>query len=82
MTSSNSLGDRFSVNTDYLPYLLRCEKKGWNRGRWVGIYTQIAWLCLGLVVKSVSRVISLTLSANGPRKLPSYLLHAVLSAIY
>ena len=32
---------------------VQCEQKGWDRGRWVGIYTQrvqIAWLCVILVV--------------------------------
>jgi len=30
--------------------LVQCEPKGWDRGRWVDIYTQImktAWLCVG-----------------------------------
>jgi len=38
-----------------------CEQKGWDRGRWVGIYTQrvkTTWLCVGLAEnKSLSRVI-------------------------
>jgi len=43
------------------------------------MYTQrvkTAWLCLGLAVKPLSRVISPTLSANGPRKQSSYLIKA------
>jgi len=38
----------------FLGRLVQCEQKGWDRGRWVGIYTQrvkTAWLCVGLAVK-------------------------------
>jgi len=34
-----SLGDWFIVSIDYLPYLLWCDQKGWNRRRWVVMYT-------------------------------------------
>jgi len=47
VTSSNVLG---KLVQDYL----WCEPRRWDRGRWVGIYTQrvkTTWLCLGLVVK-------------------------------
>jgi len=38
------------------------EQKGWDRGRWIGICTQrvkTAGLCVGLAVKSLSRVMVL-----------------------
>jgi len=34
-----------------------CEQKGWDGGRWVGIYTQrvkTTWLCVGLAEKNPS----------------------------
>jgi len=45
--------------------LVQYEQKGWERGRWVGIYTQSMKQhgCLGLVVKSLNKIISPTLSA-------------------
>jgi len=42
--------------------LAQCEQKGWDRGRWTGINTQMvktAGLCVGLAVKSLSRVMVL-----------------------
>ena len=50
------------TSCNFLGRLVQCEQKGWDRGRWVGIYTQrvkTAWLCVGLAVKSLSRVIAL-----------------------
>ena len=47
------------TSRNVLGRLVQYEQKGWDRGRWVGIYTQqvkIAWLCLGLAIK-ISRVI-------------------------
>ena len=41
--------------------LVQCEQKGLKRGSWVGICTQkvkTAWLCVGLAVKFLSRVIA------------------------
>jgi len=42
------------TSSKVLGSLAQCEQKGWDRGRWVGIYTQrvkTAWLCLDLAVK-------------------------------
>ena len=42
------------TSSNFLGRLVQCEHKGWDRGRWVGIYTQrvkTAWLCVGLAVK-------------------------------
>ena len=42
------------TSSNFLGRLVQCEQKGWDRGRWVGIYTQrvkTAWLCVGLAVK-------------------------------
>jgi len=50
VTSSNVIGR-----------LVQSEQKGWDRERWVGICTQkvkTAWMCVGLAVKSLSRVIA------------------------
>jgi len=47
--------------TYVLGRLVQCEQKGWDRGRWVGIYTQrvkTAWLFVGLAAKLLSRVIA------------------------
>jgi len=52
------LGDWFSVS-----------RKSGTGGDGFGMYTQrvkIAWLCLDLAAKSLSRVISPTLSTSGP----------------
>ena len=42
--------------------LVQCEQKGWDRGRCMGLYihpkVKTAWLCVGLTVKSLSRVIA------------------------
>ena len=41
--------------------MVQCEQKRWDRGRWVGIYTQRvkkAGLCVVLAVKSLGRVIA------------------------
>ena len=42
------------ISSYFLGRLVQCERKGWDKGRWVGIYTQrvkTAWLCVGLAVK-------------------------------
>ena len=50
------------TSNDFLGVLIQWEQKGWDRGRWVGVYTQrvkTARLCVGLAVKkSLSRVIT------------------------
>ena len=49
------------TSSNFLGILVQWEQKGWNRGRRVGIYTQrvkTVWLCVGLAVKSPSRVIA------------------------
>ena len=64
--------------SNFLGRLVQCEQKRWDRGRWVGIYTQrvkTAWLCVDLVVKSLSRVITQMVLENSD--LTSQGLHAV-----
>ena len=42
------------TSSNFLGRLVQCEQKRWDKGRWVGIYTQrvkTAWLCVGLAVK-------------------------------
>ena len=46
------------TSSNFLGILVQWEQKEWNRGRWVGVDTQRAWLCVGLAVKSLSRVIA------------------------
>jgi len=58
VTSSNIIGR-----------LVQCEQKLWDRGRWVGMYTQrvkTAGLCVVLAVKSLSRVIAQSYHLTGP----------------
>jgi len=67
------------TSSNFLGRLVQCEQKGWDRGRWVGIYTErvkTAWLCVGLAVKSLSRVIAQMVMENS--HLTSQGLHAVL----
>ena len=43
------------TSSKFLGILVQWEQKGWDRGRWVGIYTQrvkTAWLCVGLAIKN------------------------------
>ena len=57
---------------------LECEQKGWDRGRWVGIYTQrvnkrVAVSGFGYNYPLVGHF-SYTVSTNGPSKQSSYLI--------
>ena len=60
------------TSSNFLGRLVQCEQKGWDRGRWVGIYTQrvkTAWLCVGLAVKIPQKGHCI----NGPGKQSSHL---------
>jgi len=51
-----------ATSSSVLGRLVQWEQKGWDRGRWIGIHTQrekTAGLCVGLAVKSLSRVMVL-----------------------
>jgi len=67
------------TSSNFLGSLVQCEQKGYDRGRWVGIYTQrveTAWLCgFGCKNPALSRVIAEMVLENS--HLTSQGLHAV-----
>ena len=51
-----------TTSSNVLGRLVQCEQKRWDMGRWIGIHTQrvkTAGLCVGLDIKSLSRVMIL-----------------------
>jgi len=63
------------TSSNFLGRLVQCEQKGWDRGRWAGIYTQRLKQHVGLAVKFLSRIIAVMFLKNS--HLTSQGLHAV-----